>query len=71
MIVSDWYYGWFSANIKLNRLGSLSIHSVVAARRTGLMLHRSGIYGRLHTNQLVSSLEDMIKKLKLEFVRRF
>ena len=36
------------ANIKLYRLGSFSILSVVAARRTGHMLQRSGIYGRLH-----------------------
>ena len=36
------------ANIKLYRLGSFSILSVVAARRTGHMLQRSGTYGRLH-----------------------
>ena len=48
MFVSDWHYRWFCANIQFNRLGSYSILSVVAARRTGPMLHRSGIYGRLH-----------------------
>ena len=32
---------------------------------------RDLVYTTDCTNQLVSSLEDMIKKLKLEFVRRF
>ena len=45
MFVSDWHYHWFSCKYKVKSTTVLSCSSVVAAKRTGPMLHRSGIYG--------------------------